>query len=739
MRILLVDDDTGVIQSLLAILRAQPDYEVRAATHGEKALENAAALGGIDLLITDVVMQPMDGFALREEMKRRYPQVRTIFISGYDLTDYQEQTHGSQVLAKPIEPVVLLESIEREFASEQDATPGAEALESHRLAAASAVMAHPHVAAPAPPPDLHPTGAAHATAARGAAPPESETTESQPEINGGSSPPPEANSVPVSDADATVDAQESAPDSIDPLIGQTIATYQIVRRLGGGRLGNTYAAVQASINRHVGLKILDATRQRDPATKARFIADARAKAHVQHPSIVSVYEAGEADGHIFYAHEYVEGGNLAELQASGERIDEPTVLKVLRSIAEGLAYLHVQSTPHSPLEASKIYLGVDGHPRLANLATQYPEQQLTPEREIQILGRVILAVALPVQQLSPGLRTLLSRMVQPGPNAINTWSPLVQGVKALEPKVVPIEVAKISAADRAAIGAVEAARRQRKKSLLLTLAAMVATLLAVLWVLWNYFLRSNERMLEEKVDIPAGAYLIGPGADAVHLEAFSIDKYEVTIGQYAKFVAYFDKHQDDEQFNHPRQPRHLNHRPRDWDIYYFRAKAGRPVHQVPTDLNSPVMMVTWWDAYAYAKWKGRELPTEQQWEAAARGPKGFIYPWGDQFDPKKVNSNADYNSDEPGAKGNVDGYNFWSPVDALRSDKSPFGVIGMAGNVSEWVNTWTPDNRFPVVKGGNYLSADVRLDKRSTEYEASRAEEHIGFRTVSSKSSKPTK
>ena len=106
------------------------------------------------------------------------------------------------------------------------------------------------------------------------------------------------------------------------------------------------------------------------------------------------------------------------------------------------------------------------------------------------------------------------------------------------------------------------------------------------------------------------------------------------------------------------------------------------------------------------------------------------------MDPKKANSNADHNGDPPSAKGNVDGYNFWSPVDRLWSDKSSFGVVGMAGNVSEWVATWTEDKRFPVVKGGNYLSADVRLDKRSTEYEPSRAEEHIGFRTVSNAASK---
>ena len=117
MRILLVDDDTAVIQSLVALLRAQPGHEVRVAINGEKALENAAALGGLDLLITDVVMQPMDGFTLRDEMVRRFPQVRTIFITGYDLNDYPEQTRAHQLLTKPIEPAALLAAIEREGAA----------------------------------------------------------------------------------------------------------------------------------------------------------------------------------------------------------------------------------------------------------------------------------------------------------------------------------------------------------------------------------------------------------------------------------------------------------------------------------------------------------------------------------------------------------------------------------------------------------------------------------------------
>jgi len=105
---------------------------------------------------------------------------------------------------------------------------------------------------------------------------------------------------------------------------------------------------------------------------------------------------------------------------------------------------------------------------------------LPVDQEIQVLGRIVLSVAEPVQQLTPGLRALLSRMVQAGPNAFNGWGALLQAIKALEPKVIPVEAAKISAADRAAIEAVEAARRQQKRSLWLTVLTMTATLAAVM-------------------------------------------------------------------------------------------------------------------------------------------------------------------------------------------------------------------------------------------------------------------
>ena len=78
----------------------------------------------------------------------------------------------------------------------------------------------------------------------------------------------------------------------------------------------------------------------------------------------------------------------------------------------------------------------------------------------------------------------------------------------------------------------------------------------------------------------------------------------------------------------------------------------------------------------------------------------------------------------------MDGYNFWNPVDKVAGDKSPFGVMGMAGNVREWTNTWDPVKKRPVVKGGSYLSKEVRLDQRA-EMDPGTSIESIGFRTIS--------
>src|SRR4030095_5217907 len=123
MRILIVDDDTGIIQMLLATLKTLPGHDVRVATSGDKAIEHAAGMGGVDLLITDVVMEPMDGFTLRDQIHSRYPNARTILLSGYDLSDYPEQTAYHQLLQKPVDTSTLIAAVQRELAAVVPAAP----------------------------------------------------------------------------------------------------------------------------------------------------------------------------------------------------------------------------------------------------------------------------------------------------------------------------------------------------------------------------------------------------------------------------------------------------------------------------------------------------------------------------------------------------------------------------------------------------------------------------------------
>ena len=514
-------------------------------------------------------------------------------------------------------------------------------------------------------------------------------------------------------------------------VGTVLGNYQINRILGTGRWGHVYQAIQISIKRSVALRILDASLANDPAEKARFVSDARAKANAQHPTILAVFEAGEQDGTAFCAHEFVAGHTLKELADQGQKLDEAKTLKVLRAVAEGMSHLQSHQIPHSPLSASSIFIAADGTPRLANIATHSPDAQAAPGLEALQLGRSLLGLLPPMPQLPLGLRTLIGRMLQSNITAPLTWQALLQGVTAIEPKVVPVKAAEISAQDKHAIELVEATRKAQKRSFWISVGVMTATLTTTIWAVWNYGIRSNERFDETMIEIPAGTYTIGKDKK-IKLETFWISKHEITIGQYAKFLDYLNKHPTAEsEYNHPRQPRSLSHEPKDWAIYYGRARAGKPVHSCPISLNSPAMNITWWDAFAYAKWRGQELPTAEEWEAAARGAEGLAFPWGNWFDPKQCNSNADHNPAKPAAEATVDGFNFWGDVDRLKGDKSPFGVVGMAGNVSEWT-AWPKGASAPILKGGNFTGgeAECRLERVVTDLRPDTAQEHIGFRTI---------
>ena len=179
--------------------------------------------------------------------------------------------------------------------------------------------------------------------------------------------------------------------------------------------------------------------------------------------------------------------------------------------------------------------------------------------------------------------------------------------------------------------------------------------------------------------VPAGRFTMGSAVKGdempqreVELSAFYIDMYEVTNAEYATFLDWMQKTGDHSKC-HPGEADGKDHRPTYWDD----KRLNLATH--------PVVGVDWFDAYAYAAWAGKRLPTEAEWERAARGTDGRRYPWGDDGPKGKEGYRANSKS---GGFFSSDGYKLTAPIDAFANGVSPAGCYNMAGNVWEWCADW---------------------------------------------------
>jgi eukaryotic-like serine/threonine-protein kinase len=563
-----------------------------------------------------------------------------------------------------------------------------------------------------------------------------------------------------------------------------IGKYELQEFLGGG-MSHVYRAVDTIIGREVAIKILTDQGCSDQETRDRFLQEARTAGRVSHENILAVYDFGEDEGKPFMVMEFLRGEDLRKAIQNGHTGDTSKKLRLALQIARALEFIHQNRITHRDIKPENVYINQAGTAKLMDfgiakaadgaqmtragfiLGTPYymaPEQvkgrEVTPLVDVYAFGvllfelfagvkpiqgdsveRIFYAILHEPLDLTPlervgaseDVRQLIACATSKDPaDRYQGFTDICVAIEKMlrgeridpvcrETQLMPVTAPEPSAAPAAApisrqphvteppAAAPAPAGLPRWVG---GLAAAVIVLGAVaLWlglrghghapsppaVAESIATDTGEMML-----VPAGKFLFGAAKNPETLPAFYVDRTEVSNGSYLKFC---------QATGHKLPEGFLQYRP-----------------------ELPVVNVTIADARQFASWTGKRLPTVRQWEKAARGTDGRIYPWGDQASTALANV----------------GNGSLVAVDSFAAGKSPYGALQMCGNVWELIDEAAhpsadaiagferllkrrigPEEPWVMIRGGSYdhgITDAVTYDGASIP--ASYFSGSIGFRCV---------
>jgi serine/threonine protein kinase len=499
------------------------------------------------------------------------------------------------------------------------------------------------------------------------------------------------------------------------LIGHRLGQYEITGFLGEGGMATVYRARQTSIQRDVAVKVIEAKLTRDDNFPIRFEREAQMIASLNHAHILKVFDYGRQDDVIYLVMELLRGGSLADVLRNGA-LRPDVVARALDQIAPALDYAHRKGIVHRDLKPQNLMLDEAGNVLLTDFglaklvnetsamshtglavgtpAYMSPEQWMSDtvdgRADVYALGVIVfkmLAGRLPFNGDTP-YRLMYLHMYETPPR-ISSFAEVPTGIDNVVQQALAKDVnlrfatagefahafrsaltrkAKPAAEERPAQAAQPPTPGAKLKRLTVTTGTA----------------RADDHGIQQ-VWVPSGSFLMGSEAgpetrsdeQPLHEVRISsglwLDQYAVTNAAYQEFV---------EDNGYATRQYWSNS---GWIWLTDNHIKGPGDYTGFAEPQQPRVGVSWYEADAYARWRGGRLPTEAQWEYAARGPQALIYPWGNDFHDKLANVRGTRTK----------------PVGTYEDGKSWVCAYDMVGNVWEWVADWYDEE---------YYRQDIHID-----------------------------